>query len=602
MACTDAIPALLPPRAPPATVRQFDAFKSLLMAEFAPSPKKRLQSAAKKINSILELGTQVGSVAQMTIASIGVRQDALQSSGDLLRAPPPGNTMPRVGSPQKAKSTPMGGSGAVAAAAQAGASAPGGPQQQKQKQQQQQADGELVGSATDSLAAAGPSAGSSAGSSAEASAPTAENMTLEVGTASPDGGGSRPPSSSRSWLGALFGHTVTNGGAKMSSADSLAPGGWEWLPVLSTSQLSVLPRGMHHSDLLSWDTDTLQMEPTELVQLAALVFRDAGVLDEFRIPSSTLGNFLAAVGGKYHPNPYHNFAHGVHVLLSAWLLVKEELQGAPDAHHLAEESATRHTFVTSRSRSTESLSPLHILALLTAAIGHDVDHPGVNNAFLVNTGAPLALRYNDASVLEAHHSATSFAILSNKKCDILGSLRDGQRGEVRKLMIQAILHTDMAHHNTMVKQLTQHAAEHTSDVSASFSLQVLCHVADLCNCAIRWELSKAWAVRVCEEAINQATRESGLGMHVDKLTPYTDDELMARQLVFLDGWIRPLFKAAAILYPGAKARLPAIRECREACKASIHETHVHRRSRQTHSFKNDVTPEAGKSGEDANSA
>lgn len=44
---------------------------------------------------------------------------------------------------------------------------------------------------------------------------------------------------------------------------------------------------------------------------------------------------------------------------------------------------------------------------------------------------------------------------------------------------------------------------------------------------------------------------------------------MCSQLVFLDLFVRPLFNAAAILYPGAKQRLSAIQECREACKAGL---------------------------------
>ena len=32
-------------------------------------------------------------------------------------------------------------------------------------------------------------------------------------------------------------------------------------------------------------------------------------------------------------------------------------------------------------------------------------HPGLNNAFMVRTRSPLALRYNDQSVLEHHHLA-----------------------------------------------------------------------------------------------------------------------------------------------------------------------------------------------------
>ena len=41
------------------------------------------------------------------------------------------------------------------------------------------------------------------------------------------------------------------------------------------------------------------------------------------------------------------------------------------------------------------LSQLQIFALLVAAIGHDLEHPGLTNAYLVRSRAPLATRYND---------------------------------------------------------------------------------------------------------------------------------------------------------------------------------------------------------------
>ena len=46
-------------------------------------------------------------------------------------------------------------------------------------------------------------------------------------------------------------------------------------------------------------------------------------------------------------------------------------------------------------------------------------------------------------------------------------------------------------------------------------------------------------------------------MTPDKVTPYTDAEIAARQLVFLDGWVRPLFTAGAIHFPAARGRLRA---------------------------------------------
>ena len=59
------------------------------------------------------------------------------------------------------------------------------------------------------------------------------------------------------------------------------------------------------------------------------------------------------------------------------------------------------------------------LSLMVAAIGHDIDHPGLNNAFLRKTQAPLAIRYNDRSVLENHHASVLFSLLHGESAALL---------------------------------------------------------------------------------------------------------------------------------------------------------------------------------------
>jgi hypothetical protein len=51
------------------------------------------------------------------------------------------------------------------------------------------------------------------------------------------------------------------------------------------------------------------------------------------------------------------------------------------------------------------LSDTETFGIILAAIIHDFDHPGLNNAFMINSRSEIAIRYNDVSVLENYHIA-----------------------------------------------------------------------------------------------------------------------------------------------------------------------------------------------------
>jgi hypothetical protein len=74
-------------------------------------------------------------------------------------------------------------------------------------------------------------------------------------------------------------------------------------------------------------------------------------------------------------------------------------------------------------------------ALMIASVGHDIGHPGVNNAFLINSKDELALRYNDISVLENLHASCLFKILEMKSCRLLDSFDETEKRAMRKVMI-----------------------------------------------------------------------------------------------------------------------------------------------------------------------
>ena len=215
-------------------------------------------------------------------------------------------------------------------------------------------------------------------------------------------------------------------------------------------------------------------------------------------------------------------------------------------------------------------------------------------------------------MLECHHAATTFHVLALPGCELFAHLGDATVLEVRSLIINAILATDMAHHHEMVAALSHWAAApHTERIPTAEVLATFTHLADLANVVLRWDLAEKWAARVGAEATNEFVEMKRIGLPLPvyaKLSAYSVEELAARQIVFSDGWVTPLYKAAARLFPGAVDRISVLRTNREACK-TIHKEAVKHRLRARlrtiaafRTFRSSPEPEAPKAKDDDESA
>jgi 3',5'-cyclic-nucleotide phosphodiesterase len=160
-----------------------------------------------------------------------------------------------------------------------------------------------------------------------------------------------------------------------------------------------------------------------------------------------LVDFLMACRSSYNDQvPYHNFRHVVDVLQAIFYFM------------LSLGVLPAYGGVDNTSQYPDSLShiitPLDALTLLIVAIGHDVGHPGVNNAFLVTLKAPLAQLYNDKSVLESFHCAAFSQVLLNHW---------PKTTAVRKMMIDMILATDMGLHFDFMGKLDKLQRKYVKD-------------------------------------------------------------------------------------------------------------------------------------------
>lgn len=111
---------------------------------------------------------------------------------------------------------------------------------------------------------------------------------------------------------------------------------------------------------------------------------------------------MFTVRAIYHaPNPYHNYVHAIDVLQATYQFLIAIGVVPPFSFFLdmvpGKSIWTRPTEqqLPARGRGTararDILRPQDVLAIVIAAIGHDVGHPGLSNAFMVSycLGIPL---------------------------------------------------------------------------------------------------------------------------------------------------------------------------------------------------------------------
>jgi len=184
----------------------------------------------------------------------------------------------------------------------------------------------------------------------------------------------------------------------------------------------------------TWHFDALDnMSKAKLFSACFSIFNAFQLLHEYKVTKEVFNHFLDALFVAYsaNNNHYHNFNHAVDVCQMTYRMVSVN--------------------------GLEKVYPkLEIFAVLVAALGHDVGHLGLSNAYLVSTHHELALRYNDASPLENMHCSLLYAILmeGDGQRNVFAELTKDQWLDVRRIIIKCILSTDMSHHFAMITKAT----------------------------------------------------------------------------------------------------------------------------------------------------
>lgn len=327
-------------------------------------------------------------------------------------------------------------------------------------------------------------------------------------------------------------------------------------------------------------------------------------------PNELLGLVFMVRDTYKNGNPFHNFRHAVDVLQACFHYVIRlgylpsftQFQADPKANELiclkskkfgnAIELIPMTKITNSQNETTTTLNLIQTLALLLAALGHDVGHPGVTNAFMIKHSSPTSLLYNERSVLELFHTSIFInKILVVNWPQLLSIITDDvSKILVKDLIITSILATDMAEHFEYIDKLTHFKYDNKSNhnfhnnvnntsvsgrqIKLISSLLIKC--ADISNVTRPLRVSSQWALVLSREFDEVNKLEETLG-NCDKkfLTSYErvptelTDVLLVNanlhngQIFFINTFAENLFNNIVELLPQLKFTGEIVQENKE---------------------------------------
>ncbi|KAJ8387659.1 hypothetical protein AAFF_G00152090 [Aldrovandia affinis] len=256
-----------------------------------------------------------------------------------------------------------------------------------------------------------------------------------------------------------------------------------------------------------------------LISLTFHLISQYRLIQLFQLDTVKLHRFLVMVQEDYHSqNPYHNAVHAADVTQAMYCYLQEP-------------------------KLSKFLTSCDILLGLLAAVTHDLDHPGVNQPFLIKTNHYLAALYRNTSVLENHHWRSAVGLL--RESGLLSHLPSEDRLNMERQLGSLILATDISRQNDYLSRFRTHLdKEDLSLGNAShrhFILQMALKCADICNPCRPWELSKQWSEKVTEEFFHQGDVEKKLKLEVSPLCDSQLNSVANIQMGFMAFVVEPLF-------------------------------------------------------------
>jgi hypothetical protein len=285
------------------------------------------------------------------------------------------------------------------------------------------------------------------------------------------------------------------------------------------------------------------------------IISNTDVVKDGIVPNDILEKFIQTVISGYDRVNvlYHNDFHAVDVMQTLFTIL-----------------------TVGRLPEKMKLSPIDVFAMLIGAVCHDLHHTGQNNTYHINARTKYAIRYNDISVLENFHIASSFKILSKDETNILKNFKEEEYKIIRKRIIEGILSTDMANHQKVLANVKAKIGEFQIDKGVNFNkifkdetklfdnqqimLDMFLHCSDISNPAKPQRISTIWTQRVYAEFFKQGDLEKEKGLPVSLLCDRDTTDINKAMIGFINFVTKPSFEILVNLVPECSAYLSNMKQ------------------------------------------
>lgn len=258
-----------------------------------------------------------------------------------------------------------------------------------------------------------------------------------------------------------------------------------------------------------------------------------------------LESVLQGIESRYNrSNPYHNSVHAADVVNSIAY------------------------FFTHFNKSAE-FTDREIFAALLAAAAHDVGHDGKTGRYHTTTESPLALLYNDSSVLEMMHCSIFFAVLRSQGTHLLNDWETSERQGFRQQVIRMILDTDLAKHFDQVKKFREKNLESEKDSEERTPeqrqdiLSFMLKLSDIGGSTKPFALHAQWATRIQSEFFLQGDLEREVGLPCSPFCDRQVQKVAESQQGFYTYIVKPLYDCLVPFLRSARLNLEVLQNITE---------------------------------------